>query len=216
MILNKRTLDTLEVFFITWQLSSQLLKTSPLCSWTFIQTSSLGKYKKTDFTRVSTVSTRRHALASVRQRVREKVREATERKAQVEQEQNQLVQVGEQIVERLPLRERLKDLFKKHGFTVATVVTAVGITIGVLAKMLADGAGAAANGIKTIGKKVGDGLKELGKKIGAILPGLVGAIASFVFRAAGQAITFLGKNVWLLILFVAAFLIEKITKKRRE
>ena len=98
----------------------------------------------------------------------------------------------------------------------ATVVTAVGITIGVLAKMLADGAGAAANGIKTIGKKVGDGLKELGKKIGAILPGLVGAIASFVFRAAGQAITFLGKNVWLLILFVAAFLIEKITKKRRE
>ena len=146
---------------------------------------------------------------SVCERALEKVREDTERDAQLEQER-------EQIVERLPLCERLKALFKKHGFTLATVVTAVGITIGVIAKILADGASAAANGIKTVGKKVGEGLKELGKKIGSILPGLVGAIASFVFCAAGQAITFLGKNGWLLILFVAAFLIEKITKKRRE
>ena len=95
-------------------------------------------------------------------------------------------------------------------------MTVVGITIGVLAKILADGAGADANGIKTVGKKVGDGLKELGKKKGSILPGLVGAIASFVFRAACQAITFFGKNAWLLILFVATFLIKKNTKKRRE
>ena len=151
---------------------------------------------------------------SVRDRVREKVREDTERLNQVGREREQLEQERQQIVERLPLRERLKALFKKHVFTLATVVTAVGITIGVIAKILADGAGAAANGIKTVGKKVGDGLKEMGKKIGSILPGLVGAIASFVFRAAGQAITFLGKNAWLLILFVAAFLIEKITKKR--
>ena len=138
---------------------------------------------------------------SVRQRARERVAENTERDGQLGQEQNQLEQEREQIVERLPLRERLKDLFKKHGFTLATVVTAVGITIGVIAKILADGASTAANGIKTVGKKVGDGVKELGKKIGSIVPGLVGAIASFVFRAAGQAITFLGKNAWLFILF---------------
>ena len=130
----------------------------------------------------------------VRERAREKVRKDTERKAGFEREKNQLEQKREQLVERLPLREqarirfktlieRLKVLFKKHGFTIATVVTAVGITIGVVAKILADGASAAANGIKTVGKKVGDGLKKLGKKIGSILPGLVGAIASFVFRA---------------------------------
>ena len=149
------------------------------------------------------------------------------RKTQLLNNKEQLDQEREQLVERLPLcerakirfktlRERLKDLFKKHGFTIATAVTAVGITIGVIAKILADGASAAANGIKTVGKKVGDGLKELGKKIGSILPGLVGAIASFVFRAAGQAISFLSKNAWLLILAVAAFMIEKLTKKRRE
>ena len=145
----------------------------------------------------------------VRVRARERITENTERKEQLERER-------EQIAERLPLRERSKDLFKQHGFTIATFVTAVGITIGVLAKILADGASAAANGIKTVGKKVGDGLKELGKRIGAILPGLVGAIASFVFCAAGQAISFLAKNAWLLILAVAAFMIQKLTEKKRE
>ena len=93
----------------------------------------------------------------VRDGARERITENTERKEQLEQER-------EQIAERLPLQERLKDLFKKHGFTLATVVTAVGITIGVVTKILADGAGAAANGIKTVGKKVGDGLKRWAKR----------------------------------------------------
>ena len=161
----------------------------------------------------------------VRARGREKIKDNLKRKAQVEQEREQAVNEREQIVERLPLRERarirlqtlrerLAALFKKYGFTIATVVTAVGITISVLAKILADGASAAANGIKTVGKKVGDGLKDLGKRIGAIIPGLVGAIASFVFRAAGQAISFLAKNAWLLILAVAAFMIQKLTEKK--
>ena len=149
----------------------------------------------------------------VREHARKKITEETERITQLENEK-------ERIVERLPLRERakaifkslrerLKEHFKKHSFTLATVVTAVGITIGAILGTLKTAASAAANGIKTIGKKVGDGLKELGKKIGCILPGLVGAIASFVFCATGQAITFLGKNAWLLFFFVAAFLIKK-------
>ena len=163
-----------------------------------------------EHTKVATVE---NEQPSVRSRARERITENTEREARLEQEQNQLEQQREQIEERLPLRERLKTLFKKDGFTIATVVTAVGITIGVLAKILADGASAAANGIKTVGKKVGDGLKELGKRIGAILPGLVGAIASCVFRAAGEAISFLAKNAWLIILAVAAFMIQKLTEK---
>ena len=161
----------------------------------------------------------------VRARGREKIKDNLERKAQDEQEREQAVREREQIVESLPLRERarirlqtlrerLAALFKKYGFSIATVVTAVSITIGVLAKILADGASAAANGIRTVGKKVGNGLQELGKRIGAILPGLVGAIASFVFRAAGQAISFLAKNAWLLVLAVVAFMIQKLTEKK--
>ena len=47
--------------FITWQLFGL---TSQSCSWTFIQTSSPGRYKKTDL-RVSTESTCRHVLKRV-------------------------------------------------------------------------------------------------------------------------------------------------------
>ena len=55
--------------------------------------------------------------------------------------------------------------------------------------------------------------KRLAKKIARILPGLLGAIVSFVFRAAGQVISFLGKNAWLLIVGVAVFLFERVTKR---
>ena len=88
-------------------------------------------------------------------------------------------------------------------------MTAVGLTVGVIVDKLT-------TGVSSVTKAIGNGLKDLGKKIGSILPGLVGAIANFVFRTAGQVISFRGKNAWLLIVFVAAFLIEKLTKKRRE
>ena len=66
---------------------------------------------------------------SVRERARERITENTERRAQLEQER-------EQLVKKLPLRERIKALFKKYGFTVATVLAAVGLTIGVVVDRL--------------------------------------------------------------------------------
>lgn len=68
-------------------------------------------------------------------------------------------------------------------------------------------------GLKSVAIGIGNGLQTLGKKIAGILPGLLGAIVSFVFRAAGQVISFLGKNAWLLIVAVAVFLIERVTKR---
>ena len=70
----------------------------------------------------------------VRSHAHENVAEDIERANQAVRDREQLEQEREQIAERLPLRERLKDLFKKHGLTIATVVTAVGITIGDFAK----------------------------------------------------------------------------------
>jgi len=60
------------------------------------------------------------------------------------------------------------------------------------------------------------GFKALGKKLADLLPGLLGAVVSFVFRTAGQVISFLGKHAWLLILAVAAFLFERLMKKKRD
>ena len=81
-------------------------------------------------------------------------------------------------------------------------VHAVGTTIGVVVSSLT-------KRLKSFAKGVGNGLKTLSDKIGSILPGLLGAIVSFVFSTAGKVISFLGENAWLLILAVAAFLIEK-------
>jgi len=48
-----------------------------------------------------------------------------------------------------------------------------------------------------------------------MLPGLIGSIVSFLFKAAGQAIGFLAEHTWLIFLAVVAFLFEKYLKKWR-
>ena len=63
------------------------------------------------------------------------------------------------------------------------MASAVGVVIGVIVANLK-------NGLTSLGKGVGNGLKTIGKKQGEILPGLVGAIASFVFRTAVEFVGF--------------------------
>ena len=136
--------------------------------------------------------------------------QARERVLELDQEINEIENEREEEIERLSLtdklREKVKEIFKKYGFAVTAVLLAVGTTIGVILSSLS-------NGLKAVANGVGNGLQTLGKKIAGILPGLLGAIVSFVFRAAGQVISFLGKNAWLLIVGVAVFLIERVTKR---
>ena len=70
------------------------------------------------------------------------------------------------------------------------------------------------NGLTSLGKGVSNGLKTIGKKLGEILPGLVGAIASFVFKRAGEVVGFFAKNAWLLIVGVVIYLVEQFKKKK--
>ena len=125
--------------------------------------------------------------------------------ADIEEQQNEISRLeaeNERIEERMSLRDRVKLIFKKYGFTVFAVVSAVGLVIGVIVNNLK-------KGLTSLGKGVGGALKNIGKKIGEILPGMIGAIASFVFKTAGEAVGFLAKNAWLLILAAVMFMIEK-------
>ena len=135
---------------------------------------------------------------SVRERARERI---TEKREQIDALENE----REELEKRLSLREKVKNIFKKYGFTVTAVFLAVGTTIGVIVNSLT-------KGLKSVATGVGNGLKELGKKIAEILPGLIGAIVSFIFKTAGSVISFLGKNAWLLILGVAVFMVERFKK----
>ena len=137
---------------------------------------------------------------SVRERARERI---TEKREQIDALENE----RDELEERLSLREKVKNIFKKYGFTTAAVFLAVGTTIGVIINSLT-------KGLKTVATGIGNGLKELGKKIAQILPGLIGSIVSFIFKTAGSVISFLGKNAWLLILGVVAFMVERLKKNR--
>ena len=107
----------------------------------------------------------------------------------------------------MSLRDRIKVIFKKHGFTLTAVVIAVTVVISALAANLK-------NGLTTPGGKFGGALKDVGRKLGQILPGLVGTIASFIFKVAGEAIGFLAKNAWLLIVAVVVYFVEKLKSRR--
>ena len=135
--------------------------------------------------------------------------EQAERNAdtQVEEGERQVETARERVNERLlELRDRIKEIFKKHGFTVIAVATAIATVIGVIVSNLKAG-------LTKVAKGVGNGLKELGKKLGEILPGMIGAIASFIFRTAGEVIGFLAKNAWLLVVGLVVLAVEQFKKK---
>ena len=108
----------------------------------------------------------------------------------------------------MPLREQVKEIFKKYGVTVTAIFLAAGITIGAVISTIT-------NALKSMGQQMANGLKTVGAKAASALPGLIGAIVSFFFKTAGQAIGFLAEHTWLLILAVVAFNFEKYIKRRR-
>ena len=134
---------------------------------------------------------------------------AEARVAENEAEQNRIT--AEIVVRerQRPLLERVKDILKKSGWTLQAVALAVGIVLSALAL-------AGLNGLKAGTKAVGQGLKAIGQKLGSLLPGLIGSIVSFIFKAAGQVFSFLAEHAWLLILAVVAFFMERLLKKRRR
>ena len=104
----------------------------------------------------------------------------------VAERNEELARLQTQIEERervRPLLERVKDIFKTYGVTVTAIVLAAGVTIGVVVSSIT-------NSLKATGKALGKGLQDIGAKLGSLLAGLIGSIASFLFKAAGQAIGF--------------------------
>ena len=129
--------------------------------------------------------------------------------ARVEERNEELARLQPQIAEReeaMPLRERIKEIFKKHGVTVTAIFIAAGVTIGAVISSIT-------KGLKATGKAMANGLKEIASKLGSMLPGLIGQVASFLFNTAAKAVGFLAEHTWLIILAVVAFLFEKYIKR---
>ena len=140
------------------------------------------------------------------------VGEDKERMIKERRKNQRVINVGKQRIEalneRLSLRQRIKAIFRKYGFTVIAVSASIATVIGVIVSNLKVG-------LAKVAKGVGNGLKELEKKLGEILPGMIGAIASFIFRTAGEVIGFLAKNAWLLIVGLVVFAVEQFKNKKK-
>ena len=99
-----------------------------------------------------------------------------------------------------PLLERVKDIFKKYGWTLQAIFVAVGVILSVIAL-------AVKKSTKIISQKLNNVKHE---------PGFIGSIVSFIFKAAGQVFAFLSEHTWLIILVVVAFFMERMLKRRRR
>ena len=148
-------------------------------------------------------------LESARKQAGADQRENIERNIDIQRDEiDKLERENEAIEERMSLRDRIKAIFKKYAFTAFAVLSAVGAVIGVIVSNLK-------SGLSILGKGFGNGLKAIGKKLGEILPGMVGAIASFIFKTAGEAIGFLAKNAWLLVVAVVVYVIDRVKNKQK-
>ena len=99
-----------------------------------------------------------------------------------------------------PLLERVKDVFKKYGWTLDAFFIAVGVILGAIAL-------ATKKGTKVISQKLNEVKQQ---------PGFIGSIVNFIFKAASQVFAFLSEHTWLIILVVVAFFMEKLLKRRRR
>ena len=134
----------------------------------------------------------------------------------------QINQIKESITQFLDketgtLGERIRTLFKEQGITIVSILTAVGMTIGVLIEALlggptvstttsgstpADGGdkkGGTREWIKNKLKALSQLLGKLADKALASLPGIIGSIISWILNRAKEMIGWLSQNLWALI-----------------
>ena len=150
---------------------------------------------------------------------------------------NKIYQIRESIMKFLDketgtLGERIRTLFKEQGITIISILTALGMTIGVLIEALLGGPSASAptsGGTTTSDKKGGarewikSKLKALSQLLGkladkalASLPGIIGSIISWILNRAKEVVGWLSQNLWALITGVGVLIYTYFVTKTRS
>ena len=121
------------------------------------------------------------------------------------------------------LGEKIRTLFREQGTTIASILTAIGMAIGVLVEALLPGGGAAtASGgggepppkdekglkgwIRNKLKALAFLLGRLGIKAAEALPGIIGGIISWILNRAKDVVGWVSQNVWALVVGVGGLI----------
>ena len=120
------------------------------------------------------------------------------------------------------LGEKIRTLFREQGITITSVLTAIGMAIGVLVEaLLPGGGGAAALGGGEPPPKDESGLKEwirsklkalalllgrLGIKAAEALPGIIGGIISWILNRVKDVVGWVLLNLWALVVCIGGLI----------
>ena len=150
---------------------------------------------------------------------------------------NQIYQIRELIMKFLDketgtLGERIRTLFKEQGIMIVSILTALGMALGVLIEALlggfststptpqstttSDKKGGAREWIKNKLKALSQLLGKLADKALASLPGIIGSIISWILNRAKEVIGWLSQNLRALITGVGVLIYTYFMTKTRR
>ena len=152
--------------------------------------------------RLEVLSTNRKELSSQISRIRETIRTI--------------------LNEDTTLVERIKTLFREQGITIASVLTAIGMSISTIVLALTGGAASPTSSpppsdvrewVKKQLKHLSDLLKKLGMKAIDALPGIIGSIVSWLLSTLGKVVGYMGEHLWTVVLLGIGLFLSEIKKK---
>ena len=116
------------------------------------------------------------------------------------------------------LGEKIRTPFREQGITIASILTAIGMAIGVLVEALLPGGGAISSEpppkdekgskkwIRRKLKALASLLGRLGIKAAEALPGIIGGIISWILNRAKDVVGWVSQNVWALVVGIGGLI----------
>ena len=119
------------------------------------------------------------------------------------------------------LGEKIRTLFREQGITIASILMAIGMSIGVLVEALLPGGAATASGggepppkdekglkvwIRNKLKALASLLGRLGMKAAEALPGIIGGIISWILNRALDVVGWVSQNLWALVVGIGGLI----------
>ena len=119
------------------------------------------------------------------------------------------------------LGQKIRTLFREQGITIASILMAIGMAIGVFVEALLPGSGGAISGGGEPPPKDEKGLKKwirseltalasllekLGMKAAEALPGIIGGIISWILNRAKDVVGWVSQNLWALVVGIGGLI----------
>ena len=119
-------------------------------------------------------------------------------------------------------------LFREQSITIASILTAIRMAIGVLVEaLLLGGGGSVASGgpppkdekglkewIRNKFKALASLLGKLGMKAAEALPGIIGGIISWVLNGAADVVGWVSQNLWAMVVDVGGLIFTYMVTRR--